>query len=421
MSQNDSADEQAADDEGPLSGLRVLDLTQMLAGPFATMIMADLGADVVKIEPPRGDMTRSNPPHLEEDEAYGGYFHSINRNKRSVVLDLKSDGGRETFLEMVEDAGIVFENFKVGTMDRLGLSYETLNERNPSLIYATIRGFGDPRTGESPYTERPAFDIIAQAMGGFMSITGTEESGPMKAGPGVGDIFPAALSVIGVLSAVRHREQTGEGQFVDIGMVDSVLSLTERIVHQYSVGGEVPEPQGNTHPLLFPFDRFETTDGAVMIAAPSDNQWAALCEAMDRPEWIEEYPDEEDRVEHAEDLRPIVSEWVSQHSKEEVADMIADDVPCGPINTAADIFDDPHFQRREMLESVKHANTGEEVQIAGSPINFSETDAQVRQRAPLLGEHSKEVLAEFGFDEKDIETLTDDGVLHEADGGSRES
>jgi succinyl-CoA:mesaconate CoA transferase len=385
----------------------------MLAGPYATMVLADLGADVVKVEPPHGDMTRTNPPHLEEDEAYGGYFHSVNRNKRSLVVDLKSDDGKELLRELVEDADILVENFKVGTMDRLGLSYESLSEINPGLVYATIRGFGDPRSGESPYADRPAFDIIAQAMGGFMSITGTEESGPVKAGPGVGDIFPATLSVVGILSALHRRERTGEGQFVDVGMVDSVLSLTERIVHQYSVGGDVPEPQGNTHPLLFPFDRFETTDGSVMIAAPGDSHWEALCDAMDRPDLVEEYSEEGDRVKHADELRPIISEWVGDHTKAEIADKIADDVPCGPVNTARDIFNDPHFDVRDMLPEVEHADTEEEVSIAGSPIKFSETPSGVHKRAPLLGEHSREVLAEWGLTDARIDGLLDGGPVEE--------
>jgi succinyl-CoA:mesaconate CoA transferase len=402
-------------DWGPLKDVRVLDLTQMLAGPFATMILADLGADVIKIEPPRGDMTRPNPPHMKEDEDYGGYFNSVNRNKRSLVIDLKSEEGKATFREMVEDADVVVENFKVGTMERLDLSYESLSEINPELIYATIRGFGDPRSGESPYAERPAFDIIAQAMGGFMSITGTEESGPVKAGPGVGDIFPAALSVVGILSALHRRKQTGEGQFVDVGMVDSVLSLTERIVHQYSVGDEVPEPQGNTHPLLFPFDRFETKDGSVMIAAPSDSQWKALCEAMERSDLVEEYPDKQDRVEHSDELRPVVSEWVGKHTKDEITEKIADDVPCGPVNTAADIFEDEHFEIRDMLPEVEHADTGETVSLAGAPIKLSETPSGVHRRAPLLGEHSKEILAEWGFDEGQITELLQEGYVQDKD------
>ncbi|MEF8841969.1 MAG: CoA transferase [Haloarculaceae archaeon] len=400
---------------GPLQGVRVLDLTQMLAGPFATMLLADLGADVVKVEPPRGDMTRDNPPHLTEDEAYGGYFHSVNRNKRSVVIDLKSETGRDTLRGMVEDADVLVENFRVGTMDRLGLSYESLSEINPGLVYGSIRGFGDPRSGESPYADRPAFDIIAQAMGGVMSITGTEESGPVKVGPGVGDIFPASLSIIGVLSALHHRERTGEGQFVDVGMVDGVLALTERIVHQYAVGGDVPGPQGNTHPLLFPFDRFDTTDGHVMIAAPSDKQWVALCEAMDRPDLAEAYPEEQDRVDAADELRPVVADWVGQHTKDEIADLIADDVPCGPVNTVVDVFEDEHFDVRGMLPNVEHADTGEEVSLAGAPIKLSETPSGVHHRAPFLGEHSREVLAEWGVAEERIEELVADDVVQEPD------
>ncbi len=403
---------------GPLADVRVLDLTQMLAGPYATMLLADLGADVVKVEPPRGDMTRSNPPHLDEDEAYGGYFHSVNRNKRSVVIDLKSEAGKETLRGMVADADVLVENFKVGTMDRLGLSYESLREINPALVYGSIRGFGDPRSGESPYADRPAFDIIAQAMGGVMSITGTEESGPVKVGPGVGDIFPASLCIVGVLSALHHAERTGEGQFVDVGMVDGVLALTERIVHQYAVGGDVPGPQGNTHPLLFPFDRFDTTDGHVMIAAPSDKQWTALCEAMGRPDLAEEYPDEEDRVEHMDELRPVVAEWVAEHTKEEIAELIADDVPCGPVNTVLDIFEDEHFEVREMLPQVEHADTGREVSLAGAPIKLSETPSGVHHRAPFLGEHSREVLAEYGVDGDRIEELVGEDVVQEPDEGA---
>ena len=408
-------DAASREDWGPLADVRVLDLTQMLAGPYATMLLADLGADVVKIEPPRGDSTRTNPPHLTEDEAYGGYFHSVNRNKRSVVIDLKSEAGKETLRGMVEDADVLVENFRVGTMDRLGLSYESLREINPALVYGSIRGFGDPRSGESPYADRPAFDVIAQAMGGVMSITGTEESGPVKVGPGVGDIFPASLCIVGVLSALHHAERTGEGQFVDVGMVDGVLALTERIVHQYAFEGEVPGPQGNTHPLLFPFDRFDTKDGHVMIAAPRDHQWVALCEAMDRPDLAADYPDEEDRVEHADELRPVVAEWVAEHTKDEVADLIADDVPCGPVNTVLDVFEDEHFDVRGMLPQVDHADTGEEVSLAGAPIKLSVTPSGVHHRAPFLGEHSREVLAEYGVDGDRIEELVGADVVQEPD------
>src|SRR5207248_2688713 len=219
---------------GPLNGLRVVDLSMMLAGPFATMLLAELGADVVKIEPPRGDGTRATGPFREEDgpEGLGGYFQSVNRGKRSVVLDLKQPSARDRLIELVRTADVLVENYSVGVMDRLGLSYERLSAENPRLVYACIRGFGDPRSGASPYVGWPAFDVVAQAMGGYLSITGTAEGSPVKAGPGVGDIFPAALLALGVVAAVDHMRLTGEGQFVDVGMVDAVLLLCERMVYQ---------------------------------------------------------------------------------------------------------------------------------------------------------------------------------------------
>lgn len=408
-------DEDDSTRHGPLTGVRIVDFSQMLAGPFATMVLADLGADVVKIEPPSGDMTRDNPPHLQDDEAFGGYFQSVNRGKRSVVLDLKSESGLDAAKRLVDDADVVVENFRVGTMDRLGLSYETLSERNPGLIYASIRGFGDPRGGESPHAERPAFDLIAQAMGGVMGITGTEESGPTKVGPGVGDIFPAVMAVAGITSALYHRERTGEGQYVDVGMVDSMLSLTERIVHQYSFDGDVPEPQGNTHPLFFPFDRFDAADGYVVIAAPSDHQWAALVEHMDRPELAEEYPAQQDRADHADELRPIVNDWTSQYTKDELFDRLEDDVPCGPVYDAADIFEEAHFEARDMLVEVDHADTGETGVIPGTPIKFTETPGGVQHPAHFLGEDSEAVLAEAGFDDQEIAELREAGVLDPAE------
>lgn len=403
---------------GPLEGVTVVDLTQMLAGPYATMILADLGADVVKVEPPSGDLTRAYSPHLEEDEAYGGYFNSVNRNKRSVVLDLKTEAGVEAFERLAENADVVAENFRVGTMERLGVPYETLRSSNPGLVYASIRGFGDPRIGESPYAERPAFDLIAQAMGGVMSITGTGSSGPTKVGPGIGDIFPATLSVCGLLAALRHRDATGEGQFVDVGMVDSILALTERIVHQYAYEGEVPGPQGNTHPFFFPFDRFETSDGYIVIAAPTDDQWAALCRHMDRPELAEAYPDQESRADQAAELRGIVNDWTRGYEKAELFDLLESDVPCGPVNTIEDIFEDDHFEVREMLPSVEHADTGKSVRIAGTPIKFSETPGGVHRRAPFLGEHTVDVLREQGFGSNAVSDLLDSGAAVSYSGGS---
>lgn len=270
---------------GPLEGIRILDLTAMLAGPYATSLLTDLGADVVKVEPPNGDTTRHVGPFSEgEPPGLGGYFQSVNRGKRSIVLDLKSDDGRARFLELAAVADVVTENFSTGVMDRLGLGYETLAEINPQLVYATIRGFGDPRTGASPYVNWPAFDVVAQAMGGFLSITGSPDGTPIKSGPGIGDIFPAALLALGIVAAVRHAERTGEGQFLDVAMYDAILALTERIVYQHSYTSEVPRPQGNSHPLLCPFDIFPSSDGWIAIAAPSDRHWRVIAETIGRPE-----------------------------------------------------------------------------------------------------------------------------------------
>ena len=275
-----------------LADLRVLDLTQVLAGPYCTMLLADMGADVVKVERPGGDLIRANPPYVADPDAesYGGYFQSVNRGKRSLELDLTTDADRDAFLSLVERADVVVENFKAGTMERFDCGYERLRERNPQLVYSSIRGFGDPRTGETERQGQPSFDLIAQALGGVMEITGQEDGPPTKVGPGVGDIFTAALNAVGILAAVHHRERTGEGQYVDTAMYDCMVSLAERSVYQYSCDGESPTRQGNSHPTLFPYDAFEAADGYVVVAAFSDGHWQTLCEAMDRPDLAAEYP-----------------------------------------------------------------------------------------------------------------------------------
>ena len=386
---------------GPLEGLRVIDLTQMLAGPYCTMLLADLGADVIKVEPPGGDMTRYSGPFVEEDteRAYGGYFGSINRNKRSIILDLKSDDGKEALRAMVRQAPVVVENYRAGVMERLDLSYESLRELNPALVYAAVRGFGDPRTGESPCVNWPAFDVVAQAMGGIMGITGTADGTPLKAGPGVGDIYPAALAALGIVSAVRHAEQTGEGQFVDVGMVDAVLSLCERLVYEYSYRGNVPGPEGNAHPFLCPFENFPTRDGWITIAGPRDNHWKILCEEMGRPELAEDgrFRTNRDRFRNAEETRRTVREWTSSRTTAEAMKALAGKVPAGPVQTIKDIFEHPHPRSRNMLVEVEHAGVERKVVYAGLPIKFTETPGGIRRRPPRLGEHSREIRAELGI------------------------
>ncbi len=385
---------------GPLHGIKVLDLTAMLAGPYATMLLADLGADVVKVEPPHGDNTRAVGPFRVGDtpEGLAGYFQSINRGKKSVVLDLHTESDKATFLRLVEAADVVVENYSAGVMGRLGLSYEVLAEINPRLVYGTLRGFGDPRSGESPYTNWPAFDVVAQAMGGFLGITGTTDGTPIKSGPGVGDIFPGTLLALGIVSAVRHAEHTGVGQFVDVAMYDAVLALCERAVYQHSYTGAVPKQQGNSHPLLYPFDIMQTADGWIAVAANKEPHWKILVDEIGHPELATDprYATNADRAIRNAQLRPIVEPWIRDRTTADLVALFGGRIPIGPVNSIADIFGDPHTKVREMLVQVEQPGSAVPVTIAGAPIKLSATPAAVRGRAPLLGEQNPtDILSEW--------------------------
>ncbi len=388
---------------GALDDLRVLDLTQVLAGPYCTMLLADMGADVVKVERPGGDLIRSNPPFVDdpESEAYGGYFQSVNRGKRSLELDFGDETDRAAFLDLVEHADIVVENYSAGTMEQFDLGYETLTERNSELIYSSIRGFGDPRTGETHRQGQPSFDLVAQALGGVMEITGAEDGPPTKVGPGIGDLFTAVLNAVGILGAVHHRDRTGEGQYVDTGMYDAMVSLCERTVYQYSYTGDAPTRQGNSHPTLFPYNAFETADGHVVVAAFGNAHWQTLCEAMDRPDLAAEYPDPESRLRHRESLRDTIADWTASRPTDGVLDAL-DGIPVAPVQTTADVFEDAHVRDREMLVPVEQPGADREVTIAGSPIKMTETPPEPGGRAPLLDEHRREILGESSGPDGDI-------------------
>ncbi|MET0542303.1 MAG: CoA transferase [Variovorax sp.] len=394
---------------GALAGLRVVDLTQMLAGPICTQVLADHGAQVTKVESFAGDGIRSSGPFRPDDElrAFGGYFQSVNRNKSSIALDLKQAQGRELLVRMVQEADVVVENFRSGVMERLGLSYEDLRKSNPRLVYATIRGFGDPRTGASPSAHWPAYDVVAQAMGGIMSITGASGGDPTKIGPGIGDIVPGLMLGIGILAAVHHAQRTGQGQFVDVSMVDSVLALCERIVYQQSYEGRTPGPEGNRHPLLCPFGLFPARDGWVSIACPDEKLWARLARIIGRPEMAEDprFATNPARVQHASEVIAAVEDFTRCRSKAELAEQLGGITPFGPVYTAQDIFADPHFAQREMLVEVEHPGCSSPVHIAGIPIKLSETPGSVRRRAPLLGEHTDEVLCHLGLEADEIAQL----------------
>jgi crotonobetainyl-CoA:carnitine CoA-transferase CaiB-like acyl-CoA transferase len=397
---------------GPLEGVRIIDLTQMLSGPFCTMLLTDLGADVVKVEPIDGDPVRTNAYAPGDTlRSFGGYFQSINRGKKSIALNLKSAEGRGVLERLAANADVLVENFKVGVMDRFGLSYEHLHEANPRLVYACIRGFGDPRTGESPYAQWPAFDVVAQAMGGLMSMTGPGPGQPMRAGASVGDIIPGMIAALGIVAAVRHAERTGQGQFVDVAMYDAVFAACEQLVYRYSYMGEVTEPSGNGHPFLCPFDAFPTNDGWVTIAAPLDHMWHTLAMLMGRDDLAgdADLAKAAGRVRQAERVRAAVSAWTSVRSKAEVVSVLGGRVPCGPVNTVTDIFADEHMSRRGMIIQVEQPGLDRMVSVPGSPIKMTETPPAVRGRAPLLGEQTEDILASAGYTPVDIAAMRDRG------------
>ena len=388
----------------------------MLSGPYCTMLLADHGADVVKIEPLTGDGARLFGPFPGEgvEGGYGAYFQSVNRNKRSVALDLRRPEGVDAARRMIAGADVVVENFRPGVMDRLGLSYESLKELNPGLVYAAIRGFGDPHTGMGPLGDLPAFDLNAQAMGGFMSITGPPGR-PMKAGPGIGDIFPAAMCCIGILAALVRRQTTGEGQYLDVAMYDAVIALCERIVYQYSVTGTAPEGIANDHPILSPFGIFPTSDGNVSIAAPSDDIYRRLCQCMSRPELADDlrFRTASARIANGVELYEIIAAWTQQHTNAEVFKLLGGAVPVGPVQDAADIAADPHVAAREMIVPLEHPGAMRPTDVAGVPIKFTETPGGVRRRAPLLGEHTSEALREAGLSAAEVAALKEAGVTRE--------
>lgn len=362
------------------------------------MLLADLGADVIKVEPPQGDFTRYGGPFTKGDteRICGGYFSSVNRSKRSIVLDLKEQDDCETLLDLIERADVFVENARPGVLDRLGLSYETLSARNPALVYGAVRGFGDPRTGESPYQDWPAFDVVAQAMSGLVSTTGAKGTPGTRVGPSIGDIYPATLLALGIVSGVHHARRTGEGQFVDVAMYDALVALCEETVYRFSYWGRVDEPNGDHHPIHVPFGIFPTSDGACALAAPTTH-WPVLCEILERPDLIEDprTRTNRDRNGHREYVEEIITAWTTERTTAEVVAALGGRVPVGPVHTNADLLNDPHLRARDMLVEIDTPGATRKTTFANTPIKYTGTPGGVSRPSPRLGEHTVEVLAEI--------------------------
>jgi crotonobetainyl-CoA:carnitine CoA-transferase CaiB-like acyl-CoA transferase len=386
--------------KGILHGIRVLDLSRMLSGPYCTMMLADHGAEVIKIESPSGDTSRGNGPYREDDPTHdwAGYFVSLNRNKKSVVLDLKDDVDKAAFRTLAASADVIVENFRPGVMERLGLAYETLAADNPALVYGAIRGFGDPRSGESPYNNWPSYDVVAQAMGGLIAITGPNADTPTKVGPGIGDIFSGLMMSFGVIAALRQAEATGVGQFVDVAMYDAVVSLCERSVYLQDFLGSSPKPEGNGHPFLAPFGLFPASDGSVALGIVDDAFWLALAKVMDPQGLVEDqrFATRFSRAENAHELNAIVGQWTKNFTKANLAQKLGGIVPFGPLNTAADIRVDPHVKSRGMLLEIPHAEQEKKPWVvAGNPLKFSNAATPVPASPPHLGEHTDHFRSEM--------------------------
>ena len=392
---------------GPLTGVRVLDLTRVLAGPYTTMLLADLGAEVVKVEEPGvGDEARRVGPFLDKVSAY---FVSINRGKKSLTLNLKAEAGRRLFLELTRQADILVENYRPGVMQRLGLDHETLRAVQPRLVYAACSGFG--QTG--PYAHRGAYDMIAQGMGGIMSITGEPGGTPVRVGTSIGDIAAALFTTIGILSALNHARATGQGQLVDVGMLDCQVAILENAIVRHLATGEIPGPLGSRHPSIAPFEAFPAADGHVILAVGT-KQWERFCHAIGRPDLVAHphFATNALRAEHVDELKEILAPITRRRSVAAwVSDMEAIGVPCGPVNTVDRVVQDPQVKAREMLVEVQDAEAGP-IPVAGLPIKLSVTPGKVAARAPRLGEHTDAVLGEWlNLTPDAIARLQADGII----------
>jgi len=397
-----------AEHEGALHGIRVLDLTRILSGPFSSMILADLGADVLKVEDTKGgdDTRRWGPPFHGADAAY---FHSVNRNKRSVAVDLKTGAGRDLVLRLADTADVVIENFRPGTAARLGFGYEQLSERNPRLVYGSVSGYG--QTG--PLSGRAGYDAIAQAMSGVMSVTGEPEGEAVRVGVASADLGAGMWVTIGIVSALWSREQTGRGQHVDVSLLDGQLSWLSYVAQNYFASGVRPRRYGSAHPNIVPYQGFPTADGDIMVAVGNDALWARFAPVLGLDELVDDprFRTNPDRVTNRDELLPMVERALLGASAAEWSERLTEaGVPVGPIHSVDEALEHPQVLARDMVVDLPHLTEGS-VRTLGSPVKLSSTPTRLRHASPTHGQHTEEVLLGLGLTADDVTRLRGDGVV----------
>jgi crotonobetainyl-CoA:carnitine CoA-transferase CaiB-like acyl-CoA transferase len=402
---------------GPLDGIRIFDLTRILAGPTCTQYLADLGADVIKIERPGvGDDTRKwGPPYLKdangEESNESAYYLCANRNKRSVTLDISTAEGQALAKRMIAECDVVTENYKTGGLEKYGLSYAQLREEFPSLVYCSITGFG--QTG--PYAHRAGYDFLAQGMGGIMSLTGEVEGDPMKVGVGIADIMCGMYASTAILAALRHRDRTGKGQHIDLSLLETQMAWLTNEGMNYLISGEKPKRRGNAHPNIVPYEVFPSSDGYFILACGNDRQFRELCNLGGRSELAddERYSTNPARTKNRETLIPELRRMFVQESTGFwLSGLEERKVPAAPVNDIPAAFDDPHLKFRGMVQRIEHQGLGVDYPVIANPVKMSETPPSYRRGAPLLGQHTQEVLQEvLGINDDEINALRESGVI----------
>jgi formyl-CoA transferase len=388
---------------GPLSHIRVLDLSRVLAGPWAAQNLADLGAEVIKVERPgAGDDTRGwGPPWMKDaqgrDTTESAYFLSVNRNKKSMTLDISKPEGQEIARELADKCHVLIENYKVGTLKKYGLGYERIKETNPSIIYCSVTGFGQ----DGPYAPRPGYDFIFQGMGGLMSITGERDgqpgAGPQKVGIAITDVLTGMYASVAILAAITHRERTGQGQFIDSALLDTMVAFNANQIVSYLCSGKVPVRWGNAHPQVVPYEVFPTADGHIILAIGNDGQFERFCEVAGAAALAQEprFKTMSQRIIHRGELIPLIAELMRTRTKHEWIELLeAATVPCGPINNMKEVFEDPQVQHRQLRVDMPHP-LGGVAPVVASPLRLSETPVEYRLAPPTLGQHNEEVLKEL--------------------------